>query len=154
MKSNFQIKSQDKELHIFIDGIDLIPSSGYPSMPFARFLAYNFWRILYENEIRDDYDFRCAHEIGSIGLGFNWPKIIFMRKDNSIQIITDRKTFLIPIEDFENGIHQFIGQCSQHDKTLKCLWEIVKDDLKNETQKNLRINEAIRGLDPGSLGNQ
>ncbi len=139
--------------------------------PLARWFAFNWWRL--ENEflphdnLKPDYDWRCAHELGAADHGYVWPCVLFASDgdfvnvwSNTIHVTGQSVNYLnrlnavksVPVKKFQGEVSALIKATIEkldgQDTDLRELWDIVCEDMRDPQVRNIRKIEAAMGYDP------
>ncbi|MBD5557868.1 MAG: hypothetical protein HDQ92_04815 [Desulfovibrio sp.] len=145
------------------------------ALPFARWAASSFWRILYEPGPLNDQPapvwWRMAHEMTSIGEGWAWPHIAFTSDTCQVRIIAHGQSevdsswqrarytasgeWYIPLPEMREGLRNFItevkdrlSEAGRAPEITDELNERLAED-RDDGARNYRIIEAMLGYDPG-----
>lgn len=163
---------------LFIGSGDLVLTEGFDSYldgyrkgPFvagyylAEWLAWNWWRLRWEPR-RDTDDWRLAHEVNSVGNGYQWPNITI--SSDGVRVILDsRRSFpeaepfryagapplIVPVRQFENAVDTFVSQMAERvralgDTNLHRLWRDVLVERADPDIAKRRRLEALLGQEP------
>ena len=136
----------------------------------AEWLAWNWWRLRWEPSRSSD-DWLFAHQLNSIGHGYQWPNLTIY-SDGMRAILTARRsaleaepfryagapTLIVPAQDYETAVDAFILQMLERvaelgETNLHRLWrDLLAERADTEMTKRRRL-EALLGSEPDS-GNE
>jgi len=139
--------------------------------PLALWLASSWWRLRWEPipTSKPSHSWRMSHEMGAVGYGYVWPRMLFASDGDSIHVWAvqtppDSKSPVrylanliveIGAADFERGIDDFVNAViarldvfNMRDSALNRLWKEVLAERRNEESRADRRLEALLGFDP------
>lgn len=141
--------------------------------PLSVWILQNWWRLLYEplSHEKPDISWRMAHELGAANNGFVWPKIVFasdsenvmawasasgINCQQSVKYINGLNAPVsIPIPEFRSILLEFVSTVESRldvfqlkSSELSELFNIIKDEEKDENSRIYRKLEALMGFDP------
>ncbi|WPD23175.1 MAG: hypothetical protein SD837_01155 [Candidatus Electrothrix scaldis] len=142
--------------------------------PLALWMLQSWWRLLYEPlpvRGRPATHWRMAHELGAVGHGFVWPKVIFASDSENVQIWASpsdmrcqqsvrylnglHSPVAVPVAEFENVLFDFVSTViSRLDAVgvsasdLSELFKILQDEQQDGESFIYRKLEALMGFDP------
>ena len=141
----------------------------------AQWLAWNWWRLRWENwhsSASDDdtaHSWEFAHRMSAIGEGYVWPNIVIFSDGFRTALISepshesDTVPFrylgtpprVIPAKYLESAIDQFVSEMlarlddeKLHETNLHVLWRDVRVERGNPVVSRFRRLEARLGYDP------
>lgn len=145
------------------------------ALPFARWAASSFWRILYEPGPLTDQSaplwWRMAHEMTSIGEGWAWPDITFISDGRLVHVTAQEQSeaasswqraryitsggWDIPVPEMRDALRNFItgvkerlSEAGSAPEVAEELNERLEED-EDFGARDYRIIEAMLGYDPG-----
>lgn len=139
--------------------------------PLAKWFAFNWWRL--ENEflphdnLKPNYDWRCAHELGAADHGYVWPCVLFVSDGDFVNVWSStihtsgqsvnylnrlNAVKSVPVKKFQSEVATLIKatleKLNDQGADLRELWSIVCEDMHDPAINNIRKIEAAMGYDP------
>ncbi len=142
-----------------------------PVYPLADWLAWNWWRLLWEpfrrfpvKELPKRVDWEAAHYVSSLRGGWLWPDIL-IRSDGyrvALDVHSSKathesdRTFIVSTGTFEGCVDDFVGRVldrlgkhSLEGTDLHSTWRDLSEEREDPDLSLYRRFEAYLGCDPG-----